>query len=79
MIPPKWHGWLGGQYDDVPSPDGDNFHDPFFEKSHDWNPSMNSEKMYTSRKSPINDLTLDFRQYRFNRYAKPWTPTTKRQ
>lgn len=30
MIPPKWHGWLSHQYDDVPTPDSENFHDPFF-------------------------------------------------
>lgn len=29
-VPPKWHGWLSGQYDDIPSPGSDSFHDPFF-------------------------------------------------
>ena len=29
-IPPKWQGWMSQQYDDVPAPDGDRFHDPFF-------------------------------------------------
>ena len=29
-IPPKWYGWLHNQYDDIPVPDSDSFHDPFF-------------------------------------------------
>ena len=70
MIPPKWHGWLAHQYDDVPTPDGDCFYDPFFEKPHDWNSSMSAFKVYTSRASSINPLALDYKQYRFNRYAK---------
>jgi len=34
MIPPKWHGWLAHQYDDVPLPESPSFHDPFFERPH---------------------------------------------
>ena len=29
-IPPKWHGWLASQYDDVPSYGSDNFVRPFY-------------------------------------------------
>ena len=77
-IPPKWHGWLSHQYDDIPSPDGDNFHDPFFEGQHHWTPSANAFKMYTSRQSIISPKAVEFHNYRVNRYAKEWTPTTKR-
>lgn len=73
MIPPKWHGWLAHQYDDVPKPDGDSFHDPFFEKPHDWNPSYSAQRIYTSRQASINPLALDYKAYRMGRYAKEWT------
>ena len=29
-VPPKWHGWIHHQYDDVPLPDSDSFNDTFF-------------------------------------------------
>lgn len=77
-VPPKWHGWLSHQYDDIPAPDGDNFHDPFFERKHDWFPSNSAFKMYTSRWSLINPKALEFHKYRVGRYAKEWQPTTKR-
>ena len=79
MIPPKWHGWLGHQYDDIPRPDGDSFHDPFFEQPHDWNPSASAMKVYTSRNASINPMRLDFKGYRMGRYAKEWNAATKRQ
>ena len=78
MIPPKWHGWLSSQYDDVPEPDGDSFHDPYFEKPHDWNPSGSAFRMYTSRSAFNNPMALDYKNYRMGRYAKEWNASTKR-
>ena len=78
-IPPKWHGWLSHQYDDIPAPDNDNFHDPFFERKHDWSPSMSRFKMYTPRHSIIHARNIDFHRYRVGRYAKEWEPKTKRE
>ena len=69
-IPPKWHGWLACQYDDVPNADNDNFHDPFFEKPHSWNPSNSAFTVYTGRQAIINPKALDYYRYRRNRYAK---------
>lgn len=77
-IPPKWHGWLASVYDDVPNEDGA-FHDPFFEKSHDWGTSNSAFRIYTARQSIINPKALDYYRYRRNRYAKEWQPTTKRE
>jgi NADH:ubiquinone oxidoreductase subunit len=78
MIPPKWHGWLSHQYDDVPTPESPSFYDPFFQKAHDWNYSYTAFKMYTPRMSNFNPRALDYAEYRNNRYAKEWEPTTKR-
>jgi NADH:ubiquinone oxidoreductase subunit len=72
MIPPKWHGWLTHQYDDVPTPDSTSFQDPFFERSHDWNYSYSPSKIHTSRMSNINDRALDYVLQRQERYAKEW-------
>lgn len=69
-IPPKWHGWLAGQYDDLPAPDSDSFHDPFFEKSHDWNPSDSAFKIFIPRQTIVNDRALEYYNYRRGRYAK---------
>ncbi len=77
-IPPKWHGWLAGTYDDLPTND-ESFHDPFFEKGHEWNPSNSVFKMYVARQSIINPKALDYYRYRRNRYAKEWQPATKRE
>lgn len=79
MVPPKWHGWLSHQYDDVPSPEGKSFHDPFFEKAHEWNYSYSPFKLFTPRMSNINERALDYSSYRQNRYAREWTPETKRE
>ena len=78
-VPPKWHGWLSHQYDDIPAPDSDNFHDPFFERNHDWSPSLSKFKMYTPRHSIIHNRNIDFHKYRVGRYAKEWEPKTKRE
>ena len=79
MIPPKWNGWLTQQYDEVPTPESESFHDPLFEKPHDWNYSGSPFRLYTSRHSNQHDRALDFANYRKNRYAKEWSPTTKRE
>ena len=79
MVPPKWHGWLSHQYDDVPKPDGDSFHDPFFEQPHDWNPSSSATRIHTSMNASIHPMRVDFKNYRMGRYAKEWEATTKRQ
>jgi NADH:ubiquinone oxidoreductase subunit len=79
MIPPKWHGWLAHQYDDVPTPDNTSFHDPFFEKTHDWNYSYTAAKQYTPRMSTGNERALDYTQYRQHRYSREWEPETKRE
>lgn len=79
MVPPKWHGWLAHQYDEVPTPDSTAFYDPFFEKPHEWNYSYSPFKQYTSRMSNINLRALDYAEGRSNRYAQEWEPTTKRQ
>lgn len=68
-VPPKWHGWLSGQYDDLPEIGSDSFHDPFFEKPHDWNPSTSAFKIYTPRQSIINADALVYHNQRRNRYA----------
>ena len=78
MIPPKWHGWLSHQYDDVPSPEGHSFHEAFFERPHDWNYSYSPFKQYTPRATIANERALDYAKYRQNRYAKEWVPETKR-
>ena len=70
MIPPKFHGWLSGQYDDFPTIGSDSFHEAFFEKHHDWNPSNSGDKRYTSKSSIINADALQFHKYRVGRYAK---------
>lgn len=78
MIPPKWQGWLSQQYDDVPAPDSDGFHDPYFEKPHQWHPSESGFKIYTSRHSIVHPDAVKFRDYRLGRYAAEWQPVTKR-
>jgi NADH:ubiquinone oxidoreductase subunit len=70
MIPPKWHGWLAHVYDDVPLPDSDSFHDPFFEKPHEWNMTDSAFRTYTSKFSINHPLAIEFKQYRKDRYAK---------
>ena len=77
-VPPKWHGWLAGTYDEVPTPDSESFHDPFFEKPHEWNPSNSAFQIYTSRQSIINPTAVQFYKERRDRYAKEWEPSTKR-
>jgi NADH:ubiquinone oxidoreductase subunit len=70
MVPPKWHGWLSHQYDEVPTPESQSFHDPFFEKNHDWNYSYSPFKRFTPRQTISNPRTLEYAQYRKDRYAK---------
>ncbi len=77
-IPPKWHGWLAGQYDESPQPDSDNFHDPFFERPHEWFTSYNMFKLYVPRQTIINPETIPFAQQRRDRYAAEWLPASKR-
>ena len=77
-IPPKWHGWLHQQYDDLPTPDSDSFTDPFFERPHQWETSTSGFNLYTSRKSSINPQLKDYTLERLNRTAGEWSPTTKR-
>ena len=77
-VPPKWHGWIHHSYDDEPLPDSDSFHDPFFEKPHQWETSSNAFKLYVPRSAPISPRFLDYRQERQNKFAADWTPTTKR-
>ena len=67
-----FHGWLSCQYDDFPQPDSDSFHQPFFEKPHDWNPSDSGFKRYTSGHDANNPKALGFANYRLGRYAKSW-------
>lgn len=69
-VPPKWHGWLAGTYDEVPTPDSTSFFDPFFERPHQWNPSNSVFQIYTPRQSIINPTAVDFYQERRDRYAK---------
>lgn len=78
MIPPMYHGWMAAQYDEFPRPDGDSFHEPFFERPHDWNPSNSAFKIYTSRSASIHPRAIEFHNYRVGRYAKEWQATTKR-
>jgi NADH:ubiquinone oxidoreductase subunit len=78
-VPPVWHGWLSYQYDDLPYPDSDSFHHPFYEKPHKPWPSASAFTMHTYGKSIIDDKFLDYAKYRRNRSAKEWEPTTKRE
>ena len=77
-IPPKWHGWLHQMYDDVPVPDSQCFHDPFFERPHQWESSTSGFKLYTSRLSPINGKYLEYQKERLDRQSGEWEPKTKR-
>lgn len=78
QIPPKWHGWLSYQYDEVPAPDSSAFHDPFFERKHDWNYYDSANKMFIPGQTFANAKTLEYLGGRRDRYAKEWEPSTKR-
>jgi NADH:ubiquinone oxidoreductase subunit len=77
-IPPKWHGWIHQMYDDDPLPDSDSFHDPFFEKPHQWESSTSAFRMYVSKTAPIHPKFLEYTKSRQNKFAAEWTPVTKR-
>ena len=78
MIPPKWHGWLAHQYDDAPTPEGRSFHDPYFERPHEWNYSYSPFKIDLPRTCNYHPRALDYVRYRHNRYSREWAPETKR-
>jgi hypothetical protein len=72
MIPPKWHGWLSGQYDDVPAPDSDSFRDAFFEKPAVYEKYLSSNKIYIPRQTIFNVKALEHYKARRDRYAAEW-------
>jgi hypothetical protein len=75
-VPPAWHGWLAGTYDDVPIYGNQEFVNPYFKKPHMWSPSLSLNRIHLPKSVPIKTECIDFKISRRNRYAQEWDGQT---